>query len=288
MHVFVAGATGVIGRSLVPLLAERGHEVTAMTRTADGEALLRPLGARPVVGDALDRESMRAAVLRARPDAIVNQLTDLRARSGTANATLRREGTRNLVDAAEAAGVRRMVAQSVAWAYVQGDAPAEEHVPLDLAAAEPRATTVLGVAALEDAVHELPHWVVLRYGLLYGPGTWYAADGLRADDARAGRLIADGDITSFVYVGDAALASAQALEWSSGAVNICDDEPASGIEWVPAFCAAVGAPAPRVAHVGPAPWARGADNRRARHELGWKPRYASWREGFHHELSRAS
>ena len=280
MRVFVAGGTGVIGRTLVPLLVAGGHEVTAMTRSIDGGALLRSLGAQSVMADALDRDSVVEAVVRSRPDAIIHQLTDLRARNGAANATLRIEGTRNLVDAAHAAGVERVIAQSVAWAYVPGDEPADEQVSLDVAAAEPRSTTVRGVTALEFAVREVPQWIVLRYGVLYGSGTWYAADGLRADEARAGHLVANEDVTSFVEVGDAALAAAQALDWPSGAVNVCDDDPAPGIEWVPVFCAAVDAPAPPLAGVGRAPWARGADNARAREELGWTPRYASWRVGF--------
>jgi len=270
----------VIGRTLVPLLVAGGHEVTAMTRSIDGSALLRSLGAQPVMADALDRDSVLEAVVRTRPDAIIHQLTDLRARNGAANATLRIEGTRNLVDAAHAAGVERVIAQSVAWAYVPGDEPADEQVSLDVAAAEPRSTTVRGITALELAVREVPQWIVLRYGALYGSGTWYAADGLRADDARAGHLVANEDVTSFVEVGDAALAAAQALDWPSGAVNVCDDDPAPGIEWVPVFCAAVDAPAPPVASVGRAPWARGADNARAREELGWTPRYVSWHDGF--------
>jgi nucleoside-diphosphate-sugar epimerase len=284
MHVFVAGATGVIGRSLVPLLVEAGHEVTAMTRSARGEALVQTLGARPVVTDALDPEAVSNAVRRTGPDAIVHQLTDLRAGNSAANARLRTEGTRNLVTAAEAAGVERIVAQSVAWAYVAGDNPAGEETALDLGASEPRSTTVLGVAALEQAVHELPEWVVLRYGALYGPGTWYSVGGRHGEEARERRLVADDAVTSFVHVVDAARAAAQALDWPSGAVNICDDEPAPGIDWTPVFCAAVLAPPPPVARVGGPPWARGADNHHARTELGWTPRYATWREGFRRAL----
>ena len=168
----------MIGRNLVPLLVAGGHEVTAMTRSVDGDAMLRSLGAQPVMADALDRDSVLEAVVRTRPEAIIHQLTDLRAGNGAANATLRIEGTRNLVDAAHAAGVERVIAQSVAWAYVPGDEPADEQVPLDVAAAEPRSTTVRGVTALELAVREVPQWIVLRYGVLYGAGTWYAADGL--------------------------------------------------------------------------------------------------------------
>lgn len=152
---------------------------------------------------------------------------------------------------------------------------------LDLAAGQPRQTTVRGVAALEQATREAAEWVVLRYGMLYGPGTWYEPRGSKAADARAGRLAIEDDVTSFIHVDDAAQAAVQALDWPSGLVNICDDEPAPGREWMPAFCRAVGAPGPAGTGVtARQPWARGADNRHARTELGWSPRYPSWRQGF--------
>jgi nucleoside-diphosphate-sugar epimerase len=140
--------------------------------------------------------------------------------------------------------------------------------------------TVGGVAGLEAAVREVPEWIVLRYGVLYGPGTWFAADGARADDARAGRLTANADVSSFVHADDAAAAAVAALAWPIGAVNVCDDEPAPGHAWVPAFCAAVGAGPPPAGGAERTPWARGASNRPARSELGWEPRFASWRSGF--------
>jgi nucleoside-diphosphate-sugar epimerase len=124
--------------------------------------------------------------------------------------------------------------------------------------------------------------VVLRYGLLYGPGTWYAPGGLMASAAAAGTLRADGDVSSFVHADDAAAAAVQALGWPSGAVvNVVDDEPAAAGEWVPVFCAAVGAPPPApIAAGGRTPWARGADNHYARKHLGWVPDHPSWRGGF--------
>jgi nucleoside-diphosphate-sugar epimerase len=286
MHVFVAGASGVVGRALVPLLIERGHTVSAMTRRPEAAEPLRALGAQPVIADAYDRDGLRQALRRDRPSAVMHQMTDLSAADTRANAELRIHGTRNLVDAAHAAGVERIVAQSIAWVYEPGESPAGEDVPLDLGAAEPRRTTVAGVDALEGAVRELPAWVVLRYGLLYGPGTWYAPDGARADDARAGRLEADADVASFVHVEDAAAAAAAALEWPSGDVNVCDDAPSPGRDWVPAFCEAVGAPPPPVSDRPRTPWARGADNRHARQDLGWAPRHPDWRAGFASGLVR--
>ncbi|TWF78665.1 nucleoside-diphosphate-sugar epimerase [Pseudonocardia hierapolitana] len=279
-RILLAGSTGVVGRRLVPLLVENGHHVTALTRRPEHVPALRAAGADPAVVDVKDAVALAATVRDVAPEVVVHQLTDLGAADLSANAELRVTGTRNLVDAALAAGARRVVAQSIAWAYAGGDAPAGEDTPLDLDAPEPRATSVRGISALEAAVREAPAWVVLRYGMFYGPDTWFAPGGLRAADARAGRLVADGDVTSFLHVDDAAAAAVAALEWPSGAVNVCDDEPAAGRDWVPAFCEAVGAPAPPVSDAPRREWARGADNRLAREELGWMPEHRSWRQGF--------
>jgi nucleoside-diphosphate-sugar epimerase len=281
MRVFLAGATGVIGRRVVPRLTEAGHSVTGLVRRDSDVSWLRDLGADAAVGDVFDRDGLLRVVRRAAPDVVMHQLTDLKGRNFQANSEMRVTGTRHLVDAALAAGVRRVVAQSIAWVYEAGDIPAAEDVPLDLGADGSRLRTVQGVAALEAAVREAPDWVVLRYGLLYGPGTWYARDGLIAEQAARGELAADGDVSSFVHVDDAAGAAVQALEWPTGAVNVCDDVPAAGREWVPVFCRAVGAPDPAVSTAaGRHGWARGASNEYARKQLHWTPEYPSWREGF--------
>ncbi|WP_219413890.1 NAD-dependent epimerase/dehydratase family protein [Pseudonocardia nigra] len=281
MRVFLAGSTGVVGRRLLPLLIADGHHVTALTRRPERAAGLRAAGAEPVVADARDGRALAAAVRDSAPDVVVHQLTDLGRADLTANSELRRVGTRHLVNAALDAGARRIVAQSIAWAYAGGDGPAAEDTPLDRDAPEPRRSTVHGVAALEEAVGEAPEWVVLRYGMFHGPGTWFAPDGVRAGDARAGRLVAKGDVTSFVHVDDAAAAAVAALNWPTGAVNICDDHPAAAYEWMPAFCAAVGAPPPPVDRGAERPaWARGADNTRARTELGWVAHHPCWRDAF--------
>ncbi len=136
-----------------------------------------------------------------------------------------------------------------------------------------------GVISLETTVAELPEPVVLRYGTLYGPGTWYAHEGFMAEQARAGRLAADESVTSFLHVEDAAAACCAALDWEPCTANVCDDEPASASEWVPEFARCVGAPAP-APQLGRPGWARGADNDFARHALGWSPRSPTWRQGF--------
>ncbi|MET0237600.1 MAG: NAD(P)-dependent oxidoreductase [Kibdelosporangium sp.] len=277
MRIFVAGASGVIGRRAVRLLLAHGHQVVGLTRRPD---LVRELGAQAVVADVHDAGALAEAVRAAEPDVVMHQLTDLSGGDRTANARIREVGTRNLVDAALGAGVRRIIAQSISWAYEPGPVPATESVPLDLGAHPDRLTTVAGVAALEAAVQEVPEWVVLRYGMLYGPETWYTAGGLMARHAQAGDLPATADVTSFLHVDDAATAAIAALEWPSGAVNICDDEPAAGHDWTPAFCQSVDAPQPSRVDNERAGWARGADSHHAREQLQWAPQWTSWRDGF--------
>lgn len=274
MKILLAGATGVVGRRLIPLLVQAGHEVAGTTRRSDRAGLLRDLGAAPVVVDMLDGPAVRDAVAAERPDAVIHQLTDLSAEDFDANSRLRITGTRHLVDAAKAAGVETMVAQSIAWLYVPGGAAAVESDPLD-SSLPPYA----GVAALEDAVGEMPRGVVLRYGALYGPGTWYAPDGAIAERARAGTLRLAPSWTSFVHADDAASAALAALDWPAGAVNIVDDEPATTADWLPVYSAAIGAPHPGSAGKHAATTGRPVSNAKAL-DLGWKPQVTSWRTGF--------
>ena len=282
VRIFLAGATGVIGQKLIPLLLNEGHQVTATTRSMSRLSLLRAAGADPVIADALDRDALLEAVVKASPDVVIHQLTDLSNGDSASNASLRAIGTRNLVDASHAAGVQRIVAQSIAWAYESGDKPANEHTPLDFDCPEPRQTTVSGIVALESVATEICESVILRNGLLYGPGTWYSIRGKIESDLRSGRpLSADNDVSSFIHLDDAVAAIVAALEWPSGPVNICDDDPALGRDWVPALCLSAGIPVPDTTDLVPQGWARGASNTHARSTLGWVPRYASWREGFH-------
>jgi nucleoside-diphosphate-sugar epimerase len=273
LKVLVAGATGVIGRRLVPLLLDAGHEVAGTTRRPERAESLTKLGARPIVVDAFDAAALAAAVADERPDVIVQQLTDLSAEDFHANSRLRAEGTRNLVAAARAARVETMIAQSIAWVYVPGTTPAVEDDPLD-----PSAPPYDGIAALEAATGTMPHGVVLRYGALYGSGTWYAPDGAIAERVRAGELALTPAWTSFVHVDDAAAAALAALDWPAGPVNIVDDEPAPASEWLPVYSEIIGAPEPGVARHAAAT-SRPVSNAKA-HGLGWKPKYSTWRTGF--------
>jgi nucleoside-diphosphate-sugar epimerase len=180
MRIFLAGAGGVIGRRLTPLLRSAGHAVSGTTRAADKAGALRALGAEPVVVDVFDARALARAVLAAAPDVVLHQLTDLAFAPGTPqyeeglarNARLRIEGTRNLVAAAQAASVKRMVAQSVAFAYAPSAGPRIETDPLNLHAEGAVRKSAEAVAALEQAVLSIPEGIVLRYGYFYGPGTW--------------------------------------------------------------------------------------------------------------------
>ncbi len=280
MRILLAGAAGVIGRQMVPLLRAAGHAVFGTTRHAERTALLRALGAEPVLLDALDGGAVQAAVEQVRPDAIIHQLTSLATRDFAANNRLRIEGTRHLVTAAHSVGVERLVAQSLAL-YAAGPGYAQETDPL--AGPEVFGGTTDAVRALEQAVSELPQAVVLRYGTLYGPETWFGPGGTVADQVFRGELPVSDEITSFVHVADAAAAAVEALHWPSGIVNIVDDAPAAASEWVPWLAALLGAPAPPT-RAAQAPEAagprRGVSNARARIALGWQPRFPSWREGF--------
>jgi len=271
MRIFLAGGTGVIGRRLIPSLVAAGHDVTATTRRLENVQSIQLLGADAAVVDVFDLSGLTQVVSDATPDLILHELTDLSDFDTDANARLRREGTANLVAAAQAAGVERMIVQSIAWAYADGEGPAVEHDPIQPGSA---------VEVMEGLVGRLPHATVLRYGMLYGPDTWYAPGARMAQAATAGLLQATPAITSFAHIDDVVSATVQSLDWPDGAYNIVDDEPAPASVWLPKFAAAVGAPAPAAAELadGASP-GRGASNEKAR-AAGWTPRYATWRDTF--------
>jgi nucleoside-diphosphate-sugar epimerase len=274
--VLVAGAAGAIGRQLLPMLIGSGYEVFGTTRDPGKTAQLEAVGAHPVLVDVFDRASLITAVAEAKPDVIIHQLTDLSSVNFAATDRLRIDGTRNLVDAAKAAGVRRMIAQSLAIVYAPGAEPSTEQ---DALADDPPALrdTVNGVRSLETAVSELPEATILRYGLFYGPGTWYSRSGWFADAVRQGERPASRGVSSFIHVKDAARAAMLAIDWPACVVNIVDDEPAAGTEWLPYFATAIGAPPPPMGEHG---GEQGASNRKARQALGWQPLHPTWREGF--------
>ncbi|SMF73550.1 Nucleoside-diphosphate-sugar epimerase [Paenibacillus uliginis N3/975] len=284
MKIFVAGATGVIGRLLLPALVQAGHEVIGMTHNKDRIDMIQSLGAQAVIADALDRDSIISTVASVQPEVIIHQLTSLNNWNVSDNARIREIGTRNLVDAGKAANVSRFIAQSISWAYEPGEGYASEEIPLDLNAPYPRKTTVDGIISLERAVAEISNHVILRYGMLYGRDTWYDRKGVIAEKVTTKQMQATEGITSFLHVEDAANAALLALDWPSGPINIVDDEPATGIEWLPVYAEALGAPKPNH-NEGSNRGERGASNAKARIEYGWKPLYPTWRTGFYQSLS---
>ncbi|HWJ51186.1 MAG TPA: NAD(P)-dependent oxidoreductase [Solirubrobacteraceae bacterium] len=305
MRVFLAGATGVIGRRLVPMLLADGHQVTGMTRSPGKVDALRAVGVEPVVADALDAEAVRRAVSDARPDAVIHQLTSLPpridprtiGRDFAMNDRLRSEGTRILVDAAQAAGATRILAQSIAFAYAPGPAGTvhEESDPLYVDSPEPFRRSARALDDLERTVVGAGG-IALRYGYFYGPGSSISASGSMGEDLARRRMPIVGrgqGVWSFVHVDDAARATVAALTHGGpGAYNIVDDDPAPVARWLPALAEALGAKKPlRVPEWLARPMAgsygvaimtraQGASNNLAKRELGWKPEYSSWREGF--------
>jgi len=303
MRVFVAGASGVIGKSLLPQLVAEGHEVVGMTRSEQKAQLIRDLGAEPAVADAFDADRLRQVVTDARPEVVIHELTDIPrsvdpkhfAEQFARNNQLRREGTRNLVAAAQAAGARRLIAQSIAFVYRYGGGVLHsEEDPLAVELGD----VVGAVADLEAAVTgaEDIEGVVLRYGYFYGPGSSYASDGAQAEMVRRRRLpiVGRGDgVFSFIHVDDAAAATVRAIDHASpGVYNVVDDDPAPVSDWLPVYARSLGAKPPRRVPVFLARWlageygvqmmtrAEGASNRKAKNELGLQLRYPSWRRGF--------
>jgi nucleoside-diphosphate-sugar epimerase len=306
MKVFVAGASGAIGRPLVRQLLAAGHEVTGMTRREENAEAIRAAGAKAVVCDVFDAAGLEGVVREAAPEVVVHELTSLpsrldpKAKDALAPTNrLRSEGTRNLIAAAKAAGARRLIAESVAFFYVpEGDWVKSEDAPAFGDAPGPFGEATAALADLERQVTgaEGLEGVVLRYGWFYGPGTYYDRDGSQTEDFHKRRMPIVGKgsgIFSFVQVEDAASATVAAVERGEpGVYNVVDDEPARLSEWAPAFAAAVGAKKPLRVPVWLARLAagsaaaemttaqRGAANAKAKRELGWQPRYPSWRQGF--------
>ena len=308
MRVFVAGATGAIGRQLVPRLVAAGHVVHGMTRSGSKQAMLDELGAVPVVADALDPDQVAEAVGRARPDVIVHQLTaipatlDLRHfdRDFALTNRLRTEGTDHLLSAGQAVGVRRFVAQSYgAWPYARTGGPVKsEEDALDPTPAREMREGLAAIRHLEEAVlgARWTEGIVLRYGAFYGPGTSLAPGAEQVELVRRRKfpLVGDGSgVWSFIHVADAAEATVAAVERGSrGVYNVVDDDPAPVAEWLPALAQELGAKRPmRVprfigrlfageAGVVMMTELRGASNAKAKRELGWQPKHPSWRQGF--------
>jgi 2-alkyl-3-oxoalkanoate reductase len=304
MKVFLAGATGAVGRRLVPLLVARGHEVVGMTRTASKATLLRELGAEPVVADGLDRAAVVEAVVRAEPEVVIHEMTSLASLKNmrrwdhefALTNRLRTEGVDQLLEGARRAGARRFVAQGYANLYERTGGPVKtEDDPLDPHPPRTMARTLAALRHGEAAVlaPDGIEGVVLRYAGFYGPA--HEMPGM-VEAVRRGRMPIIGDgggVWSFVHLDDAATATVLALEPAAqGIYNIADDEPARLSVWLPELARVLGGPSPRhvpvwlgrlaagAAGVSLFTQVRGASNAKAKRELGWEPRWSSWRDGF--------
>jgi nucleoside-diphosphate-sugar epimerase len=307
MRVFVAGATGAVGRPLVSQLVAAGHQVTATTRSESKFGELAALGAQPVAMDGLDAAAVGEAVAAAEPDAIIHQMTALAGRAGLKHFDrsfaitnqLRTIGTDNLLAAARAAGVARFVAQSfTGWPNARIGGPVKtETDPLDPIPPKNQRASLTAIRHTEQAVTEAPlEGVVLRYGLLYGPGA--AQDWFELIHKRRMPVVGDGaGIWSMLHVVDAASAAVAALERGSGIYNIADDDPAPTADVLTTIAEIIGAKPPRHVPVWLARMAagdvgvsmmtsvRGSSNARAKAELDWTPRWPSWRDGFRYGMA---
>jgi 2-alkyl-3-oxoalkanoate reductase len=308
MRIFVAGATGALGRRLIPLLVTAGHGVVGLTRRRENAGIVASLGAEPAVADGLDSAAIRAAVISAAPDVVVHEMTDLKGASDlrhfdqafAVSNRLRTEGTDHLLIAARAAGARRFVAQSYCgWPFAPLGGPVKsEDAPLDPDPPRQFRRSLDAIRYLEGLVTgaDQPEGIVLRYGTFYGPDTGLF-DGPFVEQVRRRRVPLIGEGTgwwSFVHIDDAAQATALAIERGApGSIyNIVDDEPAPVRDWLPALAALLGAKPPRALPVWLARMfagehlvsmmtvSRAGSNTKAERELGWTPAHASWRQGF--------
>jgi len=302
VNIFIAGGSGAIGRQLVPMLVQDGHRVVAMTRSADAAELLDAMGATPVIANVFDRERLGELVQRAEPEIVIHQLTAFGATDGDPLAEtirIRKEGTRNLVEAAKRSSARRFIAQSISFICTPvNDGLTDEDTPLYLDAPPGVRALAQAVAELEDQTINCSDMagIVLRYGWFYGPGTNYDSAGTIPGAIRRGRMAIVGTgagTYSFIHVHDAAVATMKALTRAEpGIYNIVDDAPAKLCEWLPVVAGFLNAPAPARMD---AALAReklgdmmvyifneqsGASNLKAKKALDWEPAIPSWKVGF--------
>jgi nucleoside-diphosphate-sugar epimerase len=312
MKIFVAGASGAVGRRLVPLLVQRGHNVLASTRSADKAAELRALGAEPIVVDALDRAAVVRALESTKPAVVVHQLTALSHakslkhfdREFAVTNRLRTQGTDHLLEGARAAGVRRFIAQSfTGWTNPrEGSRVKTEEDPLDPHPPHAMRQTLDAIRHVEHTVGTVRNidGIVLRYGYLYGPGTSFGPQGDIVEAVRRRRMPIVGSgagVWSFVHVDDIAMATAIAAEGApAGLYNVVDDEPAEASTWLAELARVIGAEPPRhvptwlarlmIGDSGVAMMtqSRGSSNAKVKRAFNWQPRHRTWREGFRHDL----
>ena len=303
MKIFVAGATGVIGRPLVARLLAKGHSVVALVRSTEHARTLVEQGIEPVIADVFDPDAVKAVVTRSQPEVVIEQLTALprtyTRESMTAaaplNTRIRLEGGANVLAAAQAAGVRRYLRQSIAFWAVPGDGLADEQTPLALDASPAVAAEARLVTEIERRLLETPNieGIAMRYGFFYGPGTWFSPDGDVGRQVREQQVpvIGNGEgVWSWLHIEDAAIATTAAAEQGTpGVYIVVNDRPLAVREWLPAFAKWLNAPPPPQISIEDAletsggadavyygTQLRGVSNAKAKRELNFQPRPLEW------------
>ncbi|MDF5711304.1 MAG: NAD(P)-dependent oxidoreductase [Nostoc sp. S4] len=302
MKILVAGATGAIGRPLIAQLLAQGHDVVALTRSPERAKALTEQGVEPAIADVFDADALIAAVVRAQPEVVIEQLTALpktytgesMSAAAALNTRIRKEGGANVLAAAQAAGVRRYLRQSIAFWGVPGTGLADEQTPLSLDASPAVAADARTVTEIERHLLETPNLegIILRYGFFYGPGTWFAPDGDVAHQVRQQQfpIVGNGEgVWSWLHIEDAAIATVAATERGNpGIYLIAGDRPLEVRVWLPAFAQWLNAPPPPQISVADAlrmsgadavyygTQMRGASNAKAKRELNFQPRPLEW------------
>ncbi|MBF9297625.1 NAD-dependent epimerase/dehydratase family protein [Mammaliicoccus sciuri] len=277
--IFVTGATGLIGTKLTKRLIEEGYEVAGLTTSEKGKEKLDNAGVKAYIGNILEYDTIEKSIGDFKPDIIMNEITDLKQVDMSANTKVRIEGTRNLVEAAIKHDVPHIQSQSIAFVYEAGDTLATEETSLDYDASGDRKITVDGVEGLEKESARLNKHVILRYGLLYGPGTWYGKDGMIYNQFINGEVTMTDGVQSFIHIDDAVETAIQALNFESGIYNVADDDPVKGDDWAKWYANELNV-SPTLNIEPAAPFERGVTNKKFK-DQGGKLIYATWKDGMH-------
>ncbi|MEJ7542279.1 NAD-dependent epimerase/dehydratase family protein [Staphylococcus intermedius] len=276
--IFVTGATGLIGMRLTERLIQEGHDVAGFTTSENGKARLEKVGAQAFIGNILEPDTIEAAIKAFQPEVIMHQITDLKNVDMAANTKVRVEGTRHLVDSALKYDVQHIISQSLAFMYEPGDTLATETTPLDTNSSGDRKITVDGVIGVEGESQRLAHAVILRYGMMYGPGTWFGKDGMIYNQFKEGNVQLSKGITSYVHIDDTVEAAIKALNFEAGIYNVTDDEPIDGETWAAWYAEQLNV-SPQIEFLEAQPFERGADNQKYKAQ-GGKLLYSTWRDGM--------
>lgn len=277
--IFVTGATGLIGTKLTKRLIEEGYEVAGLTTSEKGKEKLDNAGVKAYIGNILEYDTIEKSIGDFKQDIIMNEITDLKQVDMSANTKVRIEGTRNLVEAAIKHDVPHIQSQSIAFVYEAGDTLATEETSLDYDASGDRKITVDGVEGLEKESARLNKHVILRYGLLYGPGTWYGKDGMIYNQFINGEVTMTDGVQSFIHIDDAVETAIQALNFESGIYNVADDEPVKGDDWAKWYSNELNV-TPTLNIEPAAPFERGVTNKKFK-DQGGKLIYSTWKDGMH-------